>query len=79
MALQRSLGWKIVQREFADRWQSAIGLAMNPDTPLEETQRIRQTQAGINEVLNFPKRQIDMHAPVEEVVRAGVHGSPEEE
>lgn len=79
VALQRSLGWRLVVREYQRLHEDGIRLVMNPDTPHDLVDKTRQFMAGVTDVLGWPKRVIDMHAPVEEAVRAGFHGPPEEE
>ena len=72
MALQRSLGWKLLVREFQIRQESLIRLVLNRDTPLEDVRQQREFMAGVQDVLAWPARQIEMFQPAEEPMRPAV-------
>jgi hypothetical protein len=72
VALQRSLGWKILVREFQIRHEALVRLMLNRDTPLEEVRQGREFMAGVQDVLAWPARQIEMFQPAEEPMRPAV-------
>lgn len=78
-SLQRTLGWKMLVREFQMRRESLIELMLNPDTSLEDVRRFREQVQGAMELLNWPKRQVDMAQPAQEVMRAGFSMTSTEE
>lgn len=79
MALQRSLGWRMLVREFQMRRESLIELMLNPETPLEEVRAYREQVAGAMDLLGWPKRQVEMSQPVGQPMRAGLASAIVEE
>lgn len=79
-ALTRSLGWKLLQREFGMQRDAIVESVMNPGTPLEEAQRRRQEQAGVDDVLGWPARVLaaNHEEGLSTIMRAGVGPVSEE-
>lgn len=78
-ALQRTLGWKMLVREFQMRRESLIELMLNPDTSLEEVRKFREQVAGAMDLLNWPRRQVETHGFQSEPLRAGAMTASTEE
>jgi hypothetical protein len=57
----RSLGWKILQREFGKQREGIVSAIMSPSTEADTRIEMVLRQSGADEVLQWPRRQIEIH------------------
>lgn len=60
-ALTRSLGWKIIQREFGRQRERMLDQIMSASTDSAVRDHLVLVQSGRDEVLGFPVSEIDNH------------------